>query len=124
MARIRTVKPSLFSSFSTGSCPVEARYLFVGLFTMADDAGRLVDSPKQIAGHVFPHDDKITAAKVDKWLTALAQAKGNDGKPCIVRYCHESGRFIAITKWGLHQKISHPLPSGLPEPSGEQKALF
>lgn len=116
MARIRTVKPSLFASYSMSKVPVEARYLYVGLFTEADDEGRMIDSVKRIAGSLFPHDDKITVPKVDGWLNLLAIIKGEDGSPCIVRYETEGGRYLSIVKWSDHQKISHPAPSILPPP--------
>jgi hypothetical protein len=118
VARIRTVKPSFFSSYSMSKVPVEARYLFAGLFTEADDEGRMIDSAKKIAGAIFPHDDKVTVAKVDAWLTKLAEVKGEDGTPCIVRYETEGGRYIAIVKWSNHQRISNPTPSTLPNPNG------
>lgn len=113
MARIRSVKPSLFSSYTLAAVPIEARYLFVGLFCEADDAGRLVDSPKRLAGAVFPHDDKVTGAKVDRWLADLARVG------CISRYEAEGGRYISVPQWEAHQRISHPSPSPLPPPSGE-----
>ena len=56
MARIRSIKPNLFGSYSLAKVPVEARFLFIGLFCEADDEGLLVDSPKRIAGIVFPHE--------------------------------------------------------------------
>lgn len=124
MARIRTVKPSFFSSYSMSKVPIEARYLFAGLFTEADDDGRMIDSAKKIAGAIFPHDDKVTVAKVDGWLNELASVKGEDGSPCIVRYETDGGRYLAIVKWADHQKISHPVPSCLPRPNGHAPESF
>ncbi|MBU6430358.1 MAG: hypothetical protein KGR26_15185 [Cyanobacteria bacterium REEB65] len=111
MARIRSVKPGLFASYTLAQVPIEARYLFIGLFTEADDTGRLIDSPKKLAGTLFPHDEKITAAKVDGWLNRLA-AIGS-----VLRYEAKGGHYIAIPEWSSHQKVSHPLPSQLPNPS-------
>lgn len=118
MARIRSVKPNLFGSYSLQGVPIPARYLFVGLFCEADDEGRLIDSPKRISGSLFPHDEDVTVKKVDTWLTNLSTARGEDGWPCIVRYCTETGRYITIPSWEKHQKISHPLASQLPSIPG------
>lgn len=118
MARIRTIKPPFFSSYSMSKMPIEARYLFAGMFTEADDEGRMIDSAKKIAGAIFPHDEKITPTKVEGWLKQLATVKGEDGTPCIVRYETDGGRYLAIVKWGTHQRISHPVPSTLPSPNG------
>ena len=112
MARIRSIKPDLFGSYSMARVPIEARYLFTGMWTEADDDGRLIDSPKKIAGAVFPHDKKVTEQKVDQWLNALA------AEHSIIRYESEGGRYIAIPQWEKHQKVSHATPSKLPPPSG------
>lgn len=110
MARIRTVKPEFFASMSEKGSSLGARVLFLGMFTEADDAGRMIDSAKHLAGAVFPFDDNITARKVEGWLRELEQADS------IRRYQANGRRFIAITKFGVHQKISHPTPSRLPSP--------
>ena len=46
MARIRTIKPSIFSSLTVSSWPIEARWTFAGLLTYLDDAGRGIDEPR------------------------------------------------------------------------------
>lgn len=99
------MKPDLFGSYSMAQVAIEARYLFVGLFTEADDDGILIDSPKKLAGAIFPHDEKVTGAKVDAWLTSL------EGVGSIARFTAEDGPYIAIPTWLDHQKISHPTPS-------------
>ena len=112
MARIRTVKPDLFGSYTMAQVPVEARYLFVGLFTEADDEGLLIDSPKRLAGAIFPHDEKVSAAKVDGWLNGLNDIGS------ILRYSTDDGRYVYLPKWLDHQRISHPTPTKFPKPSG------
>lgn len=118
MARIRTVKPSLFASYSLAKVPIEARYLFIGLFTEADDNGRLIDSPKRIAGSLFPHDEKITERKVDSWLCKLQEVGS------IFRYAVDGGRYIALPTWATHQKVSHPYASPIPPPDAEDLESF
>lgn len=112
------MKPTLFSSYTLARVPIEARYLFVGLFCEADDEGYLIDSPKRIAGAVFPHDDKVTEKKVDGWLDAL------QGVGSILRYETDGGRYILLPEWATHQRVSHALPTNLPLPSGEVLAGF
>ena len=112
MSRIRTVKPDLFGSYSLANVSIEARYLFIALFTEADDYGILIDSPKKIAGTVFPHDEKVTVAKVNRWLSDLEEVG------CIYRYEQDGGRYIILPAWDDHQRISHPAQEVLPKPSG------
>jgi len=118
VARIRSVKPALFGSYNMARVPIEARYLFIGLFCEADDEGYLIDSPKRIAGAVFPHDDKVTEKRVDGWLNQL-QAVGS-----ILRYESGGGRYIVLPEWATHQRVSHALPTTIPLPSVEVLAGF
>ena len=125
MARIRSVKPDLFSSFTLANVSIHARFLFIGLFTEADDEGRMIDSPKKLTGSLFPHDENVTEKKVEGWLKEL-EAQG-----CIVRYTAGHGRYLALPEWKNHQRVSHPLPSKIPSPSetlpnisGESRETF
>lgn len=61
MARIRTVKPDLFSDEKLARVSLQARLLYIGLFTEADDQGRLYASAKRLAGALFPHDQRVGA---------------------------------------------------------------
>ena len=118
MARIRTVKPDLFGSYTMAQVSVEARYLFIGLFTEADDEGLLLDSPKRLAGAIFPHDEKVTVAKVERWLAELEKVRS------IVRFEAEDGRYVYIPTWLQHQRISHPSPSKFRSASGIAREMF
>jgi hypothetical protein len=110
MARIRTIKPELHSSPSLSRCSIGARYLFVGLFTLADDAGRTRDLPKQILGNLFPLDEDVTVEMVVGWLDELEKVD------CIRRYSTDDSNFIYLPNWRSHQVISKPTPSRIPDP--------
>ena len=115
MPRIRTIKPDFFESESLAQCSMEARLVFIGLFTIADDEGRLKDLPKKLAGEIFPHDE-IGPTEMCIWLDELENAH------CIERYAHENAHFLHIPQWSVHQRIAHPTPSRLPAPPSEKKA--
>lgn len=115
MARIRSVKPELHASKSLSRCSRDARWVFVGLFTLADDFGRLRDLPKQICGDLFPHEDSVTVAMVVEWLDELAD------QDCIRRYEVGETACIYLPNWSAHQKISKPTPSRLPEPPNDPR---
>lgn len=111
MPRIRTVKPEFWGSASVARMSRDARLLFLGLISLADDEGRLLGAPKAVAGEVFPNDDDVTAADVEPWLAELAELGA------IVRYEVEGVRYVAVAKWKDHQRISKPTPSRLPAPA-------
>ncbi len=110
MARIRTVKPELHSSPSLARCSIEARWVFVGLLTLSDDAGRMIDLPKRFAGELFPHEDEISPAMVTAWIDEL------ENVDCIRRYEVDGKQYIYLPNWHAHQKIGNPTKSRLPEP--------
>ncbi|MFE2867227.1 hypothetical protein [Embleya sp. NPDC059259] len=109
MARIRTIKPELFSSESLASVSVTAERTFVGLFTQADDHGRHRDHAAIIAGVLWPLRPEHTPLDVENDLQQLAEA----GLLC--RYTTPDGkRYLHIVTWHEHQKINRPSASRLP----------
>lgn len=116
MARIRSIKPEFFVSQTLAKVSLGARLTFVGLWTEADDEGRLVDSAKMLAGSLFPHDDDIDAKTVDGWLEELV------GIGVISRYTAGDGRYLCVNRWTEHQRVPHARASTLPEPPKKTNA--
>lgn len=111
MARIRTIKPRMFKSFTVSAYPFEARWLFAGLFTYCDDYGRGVDDTRLVKAELFALDDKTTAARIERFIAVMAT--GDDAPLC--RYTADDGRtYLHFPKWKEHQRISHPTDSELP----------
>jgi hypothetical protein len=108
MARIRSIKPETFTDPELATVSLGARWLFVGLWTEADDKGRIIDSPKRLAGAIFPHEEKVTAAKVKGWLDELEQIGS------VRRYEAAGQRLLWLPHFLDHQKISHASKSRLP----------
>jgi hypothetical protein len=99
MARIRTIKPEMFQDEKLAPLAAIDRFVFIGLISMADDAGRLLDSVKLIDGTLFPETDESSRDSLDN----LART----GRVC--RYTVESGqKLLQITNWSKHQKVDNP----------------
>src|ERR1019366_8325637 len=88
VARVRTVKPDTFASYTLHKVCIEARFLFIGMWTEADDEGRLLDAPKRLAGAIFPHDDAVTAATVTGWIDQLEEVG------VVSRYPVNAGQYL------------------------------
>lgn len=116
MARSRTLRPGFFTSFTLATVPRDARLFFAGLWVEADDEGRFINSPKALAGAIFPHDDDVTARVAARWLEQLEQIGA------VLLYETNGGRFGQIVSWGEHQKPPHPAPSKFPPPSNGSHA--
>ena len=93
MARARGIKPGFFRNADLAELPVEARLLFIGLWTLADREGRLKDRPKQIKMEIFPAD----SFDCDALLSSLA------GTGMLVRYEIDGIRYLQIKNFGKHQ---------------------
>jgi len=110
VSRIRTVKPELFESPSLAKVSRDSRYVFIGLFTLADDQGRLRYIPKRLAGDLFPLDDDVTPAHIEQWIKELEEVD------CVRVYDVGEKTYLYLPEWGTHQKIDHPSQSRFPEP--------
>lgn len=105
MPRIRTIKPEFWGDEKLAPMRAIDRLVFLGLISLADDAGRLLDSVRAVDGFVFPESDDSASESLDR----LAQ----NGR--ITRYVSASGqRLIQITNWKRHQQIQHPSKYTLP----------
>jgi hypothetical protein len=93
MARARSIKPGFFSNDELVELPMATRLLFIGLWTIADKEGRLMDRPKKIKMEIFPADD----VNCDE---ALNQLKARN---FLQRYEVDGVRYIQITNWSKHQ---------------------
>jgi len=107
MARIRTIKPEFPQSESMGRVSRDARLLFVLLWTIADDSGRLRGNSRMLASLLFPYDDDAKTL-IEGWLGELA------AEHCLVRYFVGSDSYIEVLNWQKHQKIDKPSPSKIP----------
>lgn len=107
MPRARNIKPSFFKNELLVDLPVEARLLFIGLWTLADREGRLEYRPKRIKFEIYPNDN----FDVEKLLYQLSDAK-------FIKIYQINGKsYIQIETFKEHQKPHHgEKASAIPEP--------
>ena len=112
MARIRTIKPEFFTSLDVADLSRDARLLFVGLWTHADDGGRGLNEPRLIKAALFPLDDDITPADVADLMEELC-AQG-----VVSLYSDaDKRRLFQVNAWIAHQRIDKPRPSKYQSPT-------
>jgi hypothetical protein len=116
MSRIRTIKPEFPQSESMGRVSRDARLLFIQLWTLADDSGRLRGNSRMLASLLFPYDDDAPGL-IDTWISELVREE------CITPYEVEGQHFIQITNWIEHQKIDKPSPSRFPAPREDSRGF-
>lgn len=105
--RIRSIKPDFWKSEKVASLPAMARLLFIGLWNLADDAGRFRAHPSLIQGEVFPYEPNVDVGDHLRRLAAvgLIQVYEVDGR-----------RYGLVVGFAEHQRIDkrmapkHPAP--------------
>lgn len=105
MARIRTIKQDLYLDEELAGSSIAARYLFPGLWTLADREGRLEDRPLRIKAQLYPYDDVDVSALLDELELCKA----------ILRYKINSRKYIQIRTFSKHQRVNcKEQPSTIP----------
>ena len=111
MARKRAMPPLVFQDQRLGRCSFSARWLFAGLWGLADREGRLEWTPKFIDGHVFPFDSVV----LDDLADELVRAGFLSRYPCGDR------ELAAIDPdwWKVHQSPYNKEPESVLPPQLE-----
>jgi len=107
MARIRSIKPTIWTDARFISLSREARLLCIGMISFADDEGRLLASAAKLNGEVFPADD-LKSAIVLRWRDEVARSG------IISVYKAGGVEYAEFPNWKKHQRISKPQDSILP----------
>jgi len=110
MARKRMISPQIWDKRKFYSLNLRQRLLFIGLFSNADDFGKLEGEPVVVKSKIFPAD-KISKRMIENDLDVLHK------KGFIIWYKSiDNNRFIMLKNWDKHQKVPHKCPSTIPEP--------
>jgi len=96
MARSRNIKPGLYQNEELACCSFAARYLFPGLWMLADREGRLEDRPMRIKGQLLPYD-ALSVDAVESLLNEL------DEHGLILRYEKSEKQYIQVVNFQKHQ---------------------
>jgi len=107
--RIRSIKPEMWQDEKIGELSRDARLLFIGLVTMADDEGRLRALSPAILGHIFPYDEDAVS-KLKRWMREVIDSG------LVIAYKVGGVPYLQLTGWRKHQVINKPNSSELPPP--------
>jgi hypothetical protein len=108
MARKRDIHPSIWLDEKLAEVPINARYLFFGMISNADDAGRLKGSGRVLKAQVFPMDDDVTTSQVAEWRDKLTAAG------CVCFYDVDGQEYVHLPHWHKYQTINKRYESALP----------
>ena len=100
MARIRTLKPDIWTDEKFALLSTGAKLLFIGAISTADDAGRFRAHPALLKANIFPLD-QTKPADLDKWLAELV------GAGMVELYQVRGETFAQLTNWRKHQRLDN-----------------
>lgn len=98
MARKRMINPTIWDDPNFVSMTISARLLFIGLFSNADDEGRIRGNPAYLKKTIFGYDN--TSIKQVEKLRNEVVAKMKS----VVLYIIGDEEYIELKKWNDHQK--------------------
>ena len=112
MPRIRTLKPTFWTSPEVKRMSRDARLLAIGLISFADDDGRFVAGISGINGYVYPNDD-LPNTRVRRWFNECIDVG------FVHPYSIDGVEYACMPTWHLHQVINRYTDSKLPAPDIE-----
>jgi len=104
------IDPQIWRNEKVGSLPDAGKLLFIGIFSQADDDGRLKASPRFLMANIFPYDK-------DKNEDDIRRLRDQCAELGLIRVYQNAGEeYLDIPGWSEHQQIRKDRyePSKLP----------
>lgn len=109
MARKRMIDPNIWQSEDFSKLTTLAKLIFIGLFSLADDEGRGRCNPVYLKSTLFPYEEGIRSADIDKTLSEISSNMS------VLFYSHDGSNYYSLYNWNTWQKIDKPSASKIPE---------
>jgi len=119
MPRRRMIDPQIWRNEKVGALSDTGRLLFIGIFSQADDDGRLKASPRFLKASIFPYDNDKTGEEIRELRDQCAQLG-------LIRiYTNGKTEYLDIPGWHEHQQIRKDRynPSTLPSYEESQEVM-
>ncbi len=101
MPRIRTIKPKFWDDIKLSKVSRDARLLFIGMWTFADDLGVIIADSVWLKSKIFPYD-LLSHDEIHLWLVELLKLK------FILSLEYKEELFFIIRTFDKHQRIDKP----------------
>ncbi len=108
MARKRMVDPNIWQSEDFSKLSTLAKLVFIGLFSLADDEGRGRANPTYLKSVLFPYNEDLRSADIEKTLSEISSNMS------VVFYSCDGSNYYSLLSWVDFQKIDKPTPSKIP----------
>ena len=120
MARIRSIKPEYWDDRKLAKrASRDARLLYIALWNLADEWGRLNGDPQWIKGQVFSYDDDLNADAIGKLLEELE----NPALGAVIAYEADGDPYLFLPKLAKHQRLEPEKVNNGPQPAARAARL-
>lgn len=108
MARKRMIDPNIWQSEDFSRLSTLGKLVFIGLFSLADDEGRGRCNPVYLKSTLFPYEEGIRSADIDKTLSEISSNMS------VIFYSCDGSSYYSLYNWNIWQKIDRPSESKIP----------
>ena len=100
----------IWESEQFGYLSPEARLLFIGTITFADDDGYLKGNPAFLRAQIFPYDEDMSIAEIKKWRQEVVD------RNLFILYEVDKHEYIFHPNWEKYQTLRNDMykPSEIP----------
>lgn len=109
--------PSIWSSEDFNSLDILGRLVWIGMMSNADDEGIGPAKAVYLKSIIFPYDECIRVADIDKALNDIST------KMSVIFYAHDDREYYYLFRWKQWQKVDKPRQSTFPKLSDRSKIL-
>ena len=96
---------------------MQARLLFIGTWTHADDNGVVRGNPAYLRAQIFPYDDNLRSGELNRWLDTLVECR------MLIPIMWQGERYYVIRTFRKHQRTDRRVVNEL-IPSDELAQLM
>ena len=103
------IDPNIWQSEDFSKLSTLGKLVFIGLFSLADDEGRGRSNPVYLKSTLFPYEEGIRSADIDKTLSEISSNMS------VIFYSCDGSSYYSLYNWNTWQKIDRPTESKIPE---------
>lgn len=109
MARKRMIDPNIWQSEDFSKLSTLGKLVFIGMFSLADDEGKGRCNPVYLKSTLFPYEEDIRSADIDKTLSEIGSNMS------VILYSCDGSSYYWLYNWDNWQKIDKPSASKIPD---------